>query len=164
MRTRVVLPALAASVALLGGCAYGGPTYSTGPAGSARIVTVIPTTQMTSNEEVARAEQALASAADLGANQTHPLLMARARDHLGKAKAAWLYAYNEVGQDDLEPEDEEYIAALRLSQKALADAEVALAKAQTTRNEQRLAGLKQSTEVLRNELKRAMDVETGAAK
>lgn len=142
MASRFTLALAATGLTALAGCAPFGPPPGAPPP---RIVTVIPTENATSNQEIARAEQALAAAFDLGAAQTHPLLVSRAKDHLDKAKASWKYAYDEEG-DDLESDDDEYIAALYLSLRALADAEVALANAQATREESRVTEMKDSVD------------------
>lgn len=140
MVSRFTLALAATGLAALSACApLGTPPGSAPP----RIVTVIPTENATSNQEIARTEQALAAALNLGAAESHPLLVARTKDHLDKAKAAWKYAYEEE-EDDLESDDDEYVAALHLSLMALADAEVTLASAQATREEARVAEMKNS--------------------
>lgn len=155
MRARVIGPLVAAAVFAVSGCVAYGPQGQ-----PARIVTVIPTEDTVMNQEVARAEQVLNAANAIGASETHPLLVSRARKHLDQAKAAWKYAYEEE-EDELEPDDDEYVAALFLSQEALADAEVALAQTQATTDESRLVEMQRSVETLRNELKRATLIETG---
>lgn len=155
MRARVMVPLFAVVMTAISGCvAYG--TQGAPP----RIVTVIPTEDTVQNQEVARAEQVLNAANVIGASETHPLLVSRAKTRLDQAKAAWKYAFEEE-DDDLEADDDEYISALYLSQQALADSEVALAQTQASRDETRVVEMQRSVETLRNELKRATLIETG---
>lgn len=153
-------------VVLLAACAT-----TTQPEVRTRVITIVPTEEVAPNQEIARAEQTVAAAQSIGADDTHPLLVARAYDHIDKARAAWDYAVEEAEVEyDTEPDDAdtiddyewEYILAIWWAQKALADAEVALANAQATNAETKVVELQRSIESLRTELKRMVDTEAGA--
>lgn len=123
-----------------------------------RVVTVVPGMVYESNSEVARAETVIALAEDAGAKNVQPQALGAAYKHLERAKVTYDYAEEE---DEMEPEDELQIEALRYSHKALADAELALAGAQAAEDEARVADLQRSIQALRAELQRLADAQAG---
>ena len=123
-----------------------------------RVVTVVPGMVYQSNSELARTETVIALAEDAGAKQTQPKALGAAYKHLERAKIGYANAEEE---DEMEPEDELQIEALWLSQKALADAELALAGAKANRDEAKIVDLQRSIQALRVELQRLADAQAG---
>lgn len=126
---------------------------------SVRVVTVVPGMVYESNSELARTETVLAMAEDAGAKQSQPRALGDAYRHLERAKVTYDFAEEE---DEMEPEDELQVQALRYSQKAMADAELALAAARADRDEAKVAKLQRSIQALRAELQRLADAQAGS--
>lgn len=123
-----------------------------------RVITVVPGMVYESNSEVARTETVIALAEDADAKHLQPQALGAAYRHLERAKVTYDYAEEE---DEMEPEDELQIEALRYSQKALADAELALAASQASHDEARVEELQRSIQALRAELQRLADAQAG---
>lgn len=125
---------------------------------SVRVVTVVPGMVYESNSEVARTETVLAMAEEAGAERTQPRALSSSYENLERARVTYDFAAEE-GED--EPEDELQIKALWHSQKALADAELALAGARAEENAAKVAQLQRSIQNLRAELQRLADAQAG---
>ena len=125
---------------------------------SVRVVTVVPGMVYQSNSEVARTETVIAMAEDAGAKQLQPAALGAAYKHLERAKITYDFAEED---DEMEPEDELQIEALWYSQKALADAELALAGAKAENDEAKIVRLQRSIQALRAELQRLADAQAG---
>ncbi len=123
---------------------------------SIRVVTVVPGMVYESNSEVARTETVIAMAEEAGAKQTQPQALGSAYKHLERAKVTYDFAEEE---DEMEPEDELQIEALWYAQKALADAELALAGAKANKDEAKVAELQRSIQAMRVELQRLSDAQ-----
>lgn len=118
---------------------------------SLRVVTVIPTDNYESNGELARTESIIAHAEEAGARRHDPATLASAYEHLESSRATWAQAEEE---DDMDEDDDGFISGLWLAQKALADAELALANAEANEEESRLVELQRNVQAIRSELKR----------
>lgn len=127
---------------------------------SLRVVTVVPTESYESNGELARTESIISHAEEAGARRHDPATLATAYEHLEASRAAFALAEEE---DDMDEDDDGFISGLWLAQKALADAELALANAEANEEEARLVELQRNVQALRLELKRMADdiVEAG---
>lgn len=125
---------------------------------SVRVVTVVPGMVYESNSEVARTETVLAMAEDAGAERTQPRALGDAYENLERARVTYDFAEEE---GELEKEDELQVKALWHAQKAMADAELALAGARAERNAEKVAKLQRSIQSLRTELQRLADAQAG---
>ncbi|MDX1496285.1 MAG: hypothetical protein R3352_01900 [Salinisphaeraceae bacterium] len=123
-----------------------------------RVVTVVPGMVYESNSEVARAETVIALAKDAGAEETQPQALGSAYQNLERSRMTYEFAWDE-GEN--EPEDELQIKALWYGQRALADAELALAAARAERNAAKVAKLQRSIETLKSELQRLANAQAG---
>lgn len=119
-----------------------------------RVVTVIPVESYESNGELARTESLIAHAEEANARKHDPATLAAAYEHLEASRAAFAIAEEE---DDMDEDDDGFIRGLWLAQKALADAELALANAEANNEEKRLVELQKNVQALRVELKRMAD-------
>ena len=121
---------------------------------SLRVVTVVPIERFESNGELARTESLIAHAEESGARRHDPATLAAAYDHLESSRAAFAQAEED---DDMDEDDDGFITGLWLAQKALADAELALANAEANEEESRLVELQRNVQAIRVELKRMAD-------
>lgn len=142
---------LAGAMGVLIACA---PSQYRADRESLRVVTVIPTESYESNGELARTESILAHAEEAGARRYEPAALAAGYDHLEKSRASFAQAEED---DEMDEDDDGFITSLWLAQKALADAEYALAHAEANQEEERLVELQRNVQALRIELKRMAD-------
>lgn len=142
---------LAGGLSTLMACA---PSHYHADNESLRVVTVVPTEDYESNGELARTESILAHAEEEGARRHDPATLATAYDHLEASRATFAKAEEE---DDMDEDDDGFIAGLWLAQKALADAQLALANAEANKEEARLVELQRNVQAIRTELKRMAD-------
>lgn len=151
MRLPWQLILLAGGLSTLLACA---PSHYHADRESLRVVTVVPTERFVSNGELARTESIIAHAEEANARKHDPATLAAAYDHLEASRATFAMAEEE---DDMDEDDDGFISGLWLAQKALADAELALANAEANEEEARLVELQRNVQALRVELKRMAD-------
>lgn len=131
----------AATALLLIGC--GGPEY-----------TLLP------GERLAlKSEQVLQEARQEGAQEYAPGQYRVAQEKVSRARAGFQY----VMLEELDSDDEQYIAARRTGEQAIADAELALAVGRANRDEARAVEIELENDRLRNRLNQLQTRQGGAS-
>jgi len=108
--------------------------------GAALLLAGCAVTPAAPTAQLAASRTALDQARQAGAPQSAAIEYSTARDKLARAEAAF--------------EAQDYTAAIRLSREAEVDAQLAQARAQSTRSQHALAELEQSVRALQAELDR----------
>jgi capsule polysaccharide export protein KpsE/RkpR len=94
------------------------------------------------SSQMALAQSAVEKAAAAGSNEYAPVELKTARDKIDQAQIA------------IQSNDKDYVAAKRLLEQAEVDAELAQAKSKTAKSQKIVAELKDSINMLRDEIQR----------